>query len=197
MKKLPKLVSFVFVAGFLLFPVFVFAVDFLPNPYVFNSNEPITIGCENSEDTVFYWVENWVGYNGHPGGLYTIYGGDFCSGGYELFNMLQEGGIEAPTKIYFIETETDTDCSPPDSFEECKEVAGYVGEDILDVVIAGGGYNILPVTGASVENALDTTRQFSYDLRFLIALAVGLPIGFYLIEKIIDIVTKRTEKDDS
>lgn len=134
----------------------------------------------NEEETaVWYWY-CW--------GSDLLHGGDSHKESKNESLSACEGGMNyndpSPIGIYrFLIIADNSEC---DGYLECKNSIDYYGSGDLEVYVTATGYMAIPV--ASTSDLFASAGTLITDLWILLAVAMGVPLGFYVIPKIIALI---------
>jgi hypothetical protein len=101
--------------------------------------------------------------------------------------------------IYLIETEPYA-CgfmmAGYDTIAECREEAGYISESIFTFNEISAIPSILVVPEEGLADLTAPITGFASDLWVYIALLMGIPLAFYVINKVVAIASDRNERND-
>ena len=103
-------------------------------------------------------------------------------------NTFDYQGMPVGVGYHFLELPTGLNCV---DFATDSQSGSVVANITFDVIApAGGGVGIIAIPAGAVADLLDYAGNFFTDLWVIIALVIGIPLGFIIIKKIIGL-TKR------
>ena len=79
------------------------------------------------------------------------------------------------------------------SFNTLKKYAVSVGAVVSGLAVAGFAKadSIITLPGSATAELYSTASQILTDVWVLVAIAIGIPLGFYIIKKVIGLIPKR------